>query len=157
MLKRRDFLTGMAAWASLHMQGVSAAAETRNVLPSVQADGDHALSIRDDLGARLVVKAPMIRLVVFSRDTAEFVRALAGCEVIIGRGADTAKDRAYWPNHRATITGEGQTRPNYEAIVTVQPDCVLLPRNGDWEFAPTLAGALRHPGNRYHRLGCLEA
>ena len=100
---------------------------------SVKADGDHALSIRDDLGARLVVKTPMRRLVVFNRYTAEFVRARAGCEVIIGIGADTAKDRAYRPNLHAAITGEGQTQPNYEAIVTVEPDCVLLPRKGAWE------------------------
>jgi hypothetical protein len=76
MLKRRDFLTGMAACASIHMQGAGVAAETRDVFPSVKGDGHHALSIRDDSGARLVVKAPMSRLVVFNRYTAEFVRAL---------------------------------------------------------------------------------
>jgi iron complex transport system substrate-binding protein len=135
MLKRRSFLTGMAACASLHVQRACASAETRDVLPSFKGHGDHALSIRDDLGARLVVKAPMSRLVVFNRYTAEFVRAVAGSEVIIGVDAATAKDRAYWPNLHAAITGEGQTHPNYEAIVTAQPDCVLLPRNGDWESA----------------------
>jgi hypothetical protein len=72
--------------------------ETRDVLPSGKADGDHALSVRDDSSTRLVVKAPMSGLVVFNRYTVEFVRALTGCEVIIGAGADRAKDRAYWPN-----------------------------------------------------------
>jgi ABC-type Fe3+-hydroxamate transport system substrate-binding protein len=155
MLKRRGFLTGMAACASVQMQGVSASAETWDVLPSVKGDGDHALSIRDDLGARLVVKASMSRLVVFNRYTAEFVRALAGSEVIIGVDAATAKDRAYWPNLQAAITGEGQTQPNYEAIITVQP----CSPSAQWGLGvrPTLAGALRHPGNRYHGLGCLEA
>jgi iron complex transport system substrate-binding protein len=70
----------------------------------------------------------MTRLVAFNRYAAEFVRALAGCEVIIGIGADTAKGKAYWPNLHAATTGEGQTHPNYEAIVTVQSDCVAVLR-----------------------------
>jgi hypothetical protein len=63
MLKRRGFLSGLAACASLQMQGVSAPAETRDVHWFIKGDGDHALSIRDGLGARLVVKTPMSRLV----------------------------------------------------------------------------------------------
>jgi ABC-type Fe3+-hydroxamate transport system substrate-binding protein len=41
-------------------------------------------------------------------------------------GARRAKDRAYWPNLHAAITGEGPTHPNYEAIARAQPDCVTV-------------------------------
>jgi len=137
-LARRDFLFGMGALASVPWTSPRAAADTLDAVPSVLESLEGSLTIQDDVGQHLVVKSPMTRFVVFNRYTAEFVRALAGNEIIVGVGAEIAKDIAYWPNLHASVTGEGQSQPNYEAIVATRPDAVLMPRNTGWDTGQRL-------------------
>lgn len=110
-----------------------------------QADR-HSLSFRDDVGRELTLKTPLRRVVVFNRYTTEFVRAVAGMQPVVGVDIDSARSHAYWPTVTpAMLAGQGQSSPNYEAIVAMQPDAVFFPRNSDWQKAASVLGRFGIP------------
>lgn len=93
---------------------------------------------RDDLGREIALPVPVTRVVVFNRYTTEFIRAIAGMDVVVGFDVDVQKSGAYWPNvTSAMVVGQAQSNaaPNYEAIVATRPDVVFFARNGPWEEA----------------------
>lgn len=114
-------------------------------LAYAQADR-HSLTFRDDVGRELTLKTPLKRVVVFNRYTTEFVRAVAGMQPVVGVDIDSARSHAYWPTITpAMLAGQGQSSPNYEAIVAMQPDAVFFPRNSDWQKAATVLGRFGIP------------
>jgi len=110
-------------------------------LPKGQPGGGQT-NVRDDLDRAVTLKLPLRRVVVFNRYTTEFVRAIGAMPAVVGVDIDAGKHRLYWPSVTpAMFAGSGQSNPNYEAIVAMQPDAVLMPRNGDWQQAErVLAG-----------------
>lgn len=94
------------------------------------------IAITDDSGRTVTFDKPAERAVVFNRYNAEFVRAVAGMGPIVGVDSWVTRDPTYWPNLRdGMLVGEGQREPNYEAIVALEPDVVIFPRNGAWQEA----------------------
>jgi len=106
----------------------------------------HSLTFHDDVGRELTLKTPLKRVVVFNRYTTEFVRAVAGMQPVVGVDIDSARSHSYWPTVTPSmLAGQGQTSPNYEAIVAMQPDAVFFPRNSDWQKAATVLGRFGIP------------
>ena len=92
--------------------------------------------ITDDTGRTLKFDKTLKRAVVFNRYNAEFVRAVAGIETIVGVDSWVTRDPTYWPNLKdGMLAGTGQREPNYEAIIAFEPDVVIFPRNGAWQDA----------------------
>jgi iron complex transport system substrate-binding protein len=115
--------------------------------PATQAQAQiHTLSFHDDVGRTLTLKTPLKRVVVFNRYTTEFVRAVAGMQPVVGVDIDSARSHSYWPTVTpAMLAGQGQSSPNFEAIVAMQPDAVFFPRNSDWQKAATVLGRFGIP------------
>lgn len=100
----------------------------------------------DDLGRSVTVNRPVKRVAIFNRYGVEFIRAIAGMDPIVGVDAGTAKEREYWPGiENIAIVGQGQATPNYDAIVALRPDLVILPRNGSWQEAERVLTPLHIP------------
>lgn len=108
---------------------------------AVQPASSRSLTVVDDLDRTITLALPIRRTVVFNRYDVEFVRAVAGMETVVGLDNGAAKERDYWPTVTdAMIVGQGQSEVNYEKIIALRPDIVLMPRNGDWQkAAQTLA------------------
>ncbi len=108
-------------------------------IPSHAQSNSHSLHFHDDVGRELTLKTPLRRVVVFNRYTLEFVRAIAGMQPVVGIDMDAVRSHHYWPTVTASmLVGQGQSSPNYEAIVALQPDAVFFPRNSDWQKAETI-------------------
>jgi len=105
-------------------------------LAAAPALAQETRTIVDDVGRSVTLDLPIERAVVFNRYAVEFVRAVGGSDVIVGVDASTLRDPPYWPEYdESMIAGQGQTEPNYEAIVALDPDLVIMPRNGVYEEA----------------------
>jgi iron complex transport system substrate-binding protein len=99
--------------------------------------------VTDDLQRSLHLTLPLKRVVVFNRYTTEFVRALGAMDAVVGTDIDVARHGRYWPGvTREMFAGLSGMSPNYEAIVAIRPDAVLMPRNSDWARAATLLAPL---------------
>ncbi len=134
-LNRRALL---AALGLLPLAGAGLAGCSPRQEPAAGSAG-RSLSFTDDVGRKVTLKLPIRRTVVFNRYTTEFIRAIAGTDVLVG--VDIKSGTAYWPTVTPEMfAGQGQTNPNFEAIVAMKPDVVFFPRNSDWRgAAETLA------------------
>lgn len=95
-----------------------------------------AESFTDDAGRKVELELPIKRAVIFNRYAVEFARAIGAIDKVVGVDASTMRDPTYWPQFKeADIVGQGQTQPNYEAIVALKPDLVIIPRNSVYEEA----------------------
>lgn len=106
----------------------------------VVESGDSRPRVRfhDDVGREVSLPVPLKRTAVFNRYTTEFIRAIAGMDVVVGFDVDMRRSASYWPGATATmVVGQAQSNamPNYEAIVATNPDVVFFARNGPWEEA----------------------
>jgi len=130
---RRAVLKGAAAWGSAAL------------LPAwAQPAGRSEVS--DDLGRRVALSLPLRRVVIFNRYTTEFVRGIGAMDAVVGVDIDASRHRAYWPTVTpAMLAGTSGTSLNYEAIVGMQPDAVLMPRNSDWQRAEKLLAGFGIP------------
>lgn len=106
----------------------------------------NSFTFTDDLGRSVTVNRPIRRVAIFNRYGVEFIRAIAGMDPIVGVDAGVAKEREYWPGiEKIAIVGQGQATPNYDAIVALRPDLVILPRNGSWQEAERVLTPLHIP------------
>lgn len=106
------------------------------ILPIATGAMAEPISITDDRGEIVTFEEPLERVVVFNRYNAEFVRAVAGIAPIVGVDSWVTRDPTYWPNLApGMLAGEGQREPNFEAIVAMEPEAVVFPRNGAYEEA----------------------
>ena len=95
-----------------------------------------AETFTDDAGRTVELELPIKRAVIFNRYAVEFARAIGAIDKVVGVDASTMRDPAYWPQFKESdIVGQGQTQPNYEAIVALKPDVVIIPRNGVYDEA----------------------
>ncbi|MHA7777338.1 hypothetical protein [Roseibium sp. M-1] len=89
------------------------------------------ISVTDETDVTVTFENPVSRIVAFNAYNGEFVRAVAGVETLVGLDADGLKEPGYWPEDGSVaVTGQTQSEPNYEAIVALDPDVVIFPRNG---------------------------
>ncbi len=89
---------------------------------------------------------PLKRAVIFNRYTTEFVRAIGAMPAVVGTDIDVGRHGSYWPGvTREMFAGSGGMSPNYEAIVAMRPDAILMPRNSDWARAHELLAPLGAP------------
>lgn len=131
---RRRLLGAAAALA-----GVAALTPARAATPAQAAP---RVNIVDDLQRSVPLVLPLKRVVIFNRYTTEFVRAIGAMDAVVGTDIDVARHghlQRYWPTvTREMFAGSGGMSPNYEALVAMRPDAVLMPRNSDWARAATL-------------------
>jgi iron complex transport system substrate-binding protein len=95
-------------------------------------------TITDDQGRQVTLDLPIRKAAVFNPWNAELFRAIGGAQAIAGLDRGTAANPGYWPaalTAANTIIGENQAAPNYEAIVALKPDVLVIPRNGAWQEA----------------------
>ncbi|RYX96637.1 MAG: ABC transporter substrate-binding protein [Comamonadaceae bacterium] len=93
-------------------------------------------TITDDLGRQVRLSLPLKRVVVFNRYTTEFIRAIGAMPAVVGVDFDGGRFTDYWPGvTQAMYAGSGQSSPNFEAIVSMRPDAVFMPRNSAWKKA----------------------
>ena len=98
------------------------------------------LTFVDDLGEAVTVSKPVKRIVVLSHDTAEILRALDAKDKIVGI-SPSIQDEVFFPELSKLPNIGGWYTPDYEAILTVNPDAVMLYANfGATEFKEKLPG-----------------
>ena len=92
--------------------------------------------LTDNLGRQVELPCPVERCAVALRYTNELIRACGAIDKVIAVDLNTAQDRDYWgmfdPNE---VIGKGQRELDYEKIVQLAPQVLILPANGSWEEA----------------------
>lgn len=109
------------------------------------ASSPASLTVVDDVNRTVHLAGPAQRAVVINSYGVEFVNAIGAGDRIIGTDKVSQQRLGYLGFSDSDIVAQSLTQLNYEAIATLDPDVVILPRNGSWEDAVTQLGKFGIP------------
>lgn len=98
----------------------------------------HKGIIEDSLGRKIELKLPIKSSVVACSHDIELISSVGNSlDRVIGVDAPTFKDKVAYGNRwkENQLIGQNQRNLNYEKIVELKPDVVILPHNGSWQEA----------------------
>lgn len=91
----------------------------------------NTITLTDNIGRVVELPNPVERAVVANRYNSELIRACGAIDRVIAVDTNTAQDRDYWGMFDPdSVIGKGQTELNYEKIVELNPQVLILPENG---------------------------
>ena len=95
-----------------------------------------SITLKDNVGRMVELPYPVKTCVVANRYNSELIRAAGAADKVISVDLSTAQDREYWaafgPNN---VIGKSQSELNYEKIIELNPELLILPSNGKYEEA----------------------
>lgn len=108
-----------------------------NVESGDKSGGDEkVITLVDNVGRSVELPNPVETCVVANRYNSELIRACGAVDRIIAVDTNTAQDRVYWEMFDPdNVIGKGQSELNYEKIIELNPQVVILPSNGSYEEA----------------------
>jgi len=93
------------------------------------------ITVVDDQDREVTIDGPVERAVVVLSYNNEFVEAIGAGDRVVGVDRGTVQRAPYLGLTEEDIVGESIGELNYEAIVALDPDVAIIPRNGAWQEA----------------------
>lgn len=94
------------------------------------------VKLTDNMGRQVELPHPVKTAVVANRYNSELIRACGAIDRVIAVDMNTAQDREYWGMFDTeNVIGKGQTELNYEKIIALEPQVLILPDNGSVDEA----------------------
>lgn len=94
------------------------------------------ITVVDNAGRTVELNYPVETAVVSNRYNSELIRAIGAIDKVIAVDENTAQDREFWSEFDPENTiGKGQTELNYEKIIELEPEVLIIPKNGTYEEA----------------------
>lgn len=94
------------------------------------------ITLTDNVGRQVELPYPVERCAVALRYTNELIRACGAIDKVIAVDLNTAQDREYWGMFDPEeVIGKGQRELDYEKIIELNPQVLILPANGSYEEA----------------------
>lgn len=94
--------------------------------------------VTDDLGRKVELRLPLQRVVVANSHNTELINSIGNAiDKVVGVDAGIYHDRAAYGDRfrEENLIGQNQRALNYERIVELQPDALLISGNGYWQEA----------------------
>lgn len=117
-------------------QEISPTQATEQQTPQAQSGTVQIQRIVDDVGRVVELEVPVDSAIAYNNYTLEYIRAIGAEDKIVAMD-DVARDQPeYWSEGFDTsVVAGSQGEPNWEKIAEVNPDVVILPRNGAYKEA----------------------
>ena len=96
---------------------------------------DTGLTVTDDQGREVTLDGPAQSAVVLNSYGNELVRAIGAGDRVVGVDNVSLERLPYLPVDESAVIAQGLDEINYEAVVQLDPDVVILPRNAVWQDA----------------------
>lgn len=94
------------------------------------------ITLTDNVGREVELPYPVETCAVALRYTNELIRACGAIDKVIAVDLNTAQDREYWGMFDPEeVIGKGQRELDYEKIISLNPQVLILPSNGSYEEA----------------------
>ena len=102
-----------------------------------QAKGADTITVTDSIGREVTVPYPLTRVVVSNAYNAELINAVGALDTVVGVDNYIFNDEAGFKGKfkRDQVIGANQGNLNYEKIIELQPQALILTGNGGWEDA----------------------
>lgn len=115
--------------------------EKTGEIQDADSQTETTITLTDNVGRVVELPFPVEKAVVALRYNNELIRACGAIDQVIAADMNTAQDRAYWENFDPENTiGKSQKALNYEKIIELNPQVLILPGNGTYEEAEEKLG-----------------
>ena len=100
------------------------------------------ITVTDSLGRTVTVPHPLTRVVVSNAYNAELINAVGALDTVVGVDNYIFNDPSAFPGRftKDQVIGANQGNLNYEKIIELQPQALILTGNGAWEDATEKLG-----------------
>lgn len=128
---------GESADAAGKEAGTTAAGASGAAEEAGAADGQGVQVITDSIGREVEIPDPVRKAVVANAYNTEIINAIDALDYVIGVDYNIYQDKESWKNRYTEdmVIGKSQKDLNYEKIVEVAPEVLILTGNGTWEEA----------------------
>lgn len=100
------------------------------------SEAPETITLTDNAGREVELPYPVETCAVALRYNNELIRACGAIDKVISVDMNTAQDREYWGMFDTEeVIGKSQRELDYEKIVELNPQVVILPANGAYEEA----------------------
>lgn len=104
--------------------------------PAPKPEGPATITLTDNVGRQVELPCPVERCAVALRYTNELIRACGAIDKVVAVDLNTAQDRDYWGMFDpGQVIGKSQRELDYERIIQLAPQVLILPSNGSYEEA----------------------
>lgn len=93
--------------------------------------------VKDSIGRDINISLPLTRVVVANGYNAELINAIGALDAIVGVDYGIYQDQEEYKNKfvYSQVIGKSQRELNYERIIELAPQALILTGNGSWEEA----------------------
>lgn len=130
---RAAAVTETASEASANTESTTAPAPDQNA--DTPAEGSHIVT--DSIGRQVELPSPVSTAVVANANNVEIINAIDCLDRVIGVDYNIFQDKESWKNQftEDQVIGKSQKELNYEKIIELNPQVLILTGNGTWEEA----------------------
>lgn len=99
-------------------------------------------TVKDSIGREVVIPDPVTRAVVANAYNTEIINAIGALDRVVGVDYNIYQDKESWKNRfsEKQVIGKSQRELNYEKIVELAPEVLILTGNGTYEEAERQLG-----------------
>ncbi|WP_416174902.1 MAG: ABC transporter substrate-binding protein [Bifidobacterium crudilactis] len=115
--------------------GCSSTASDATGVDSSQSSQAGTITITDDQNRTVKIDGPVDSAVVLNSYAVEFTNAIGAGDRIVGTDRTSQRRLGYLDFKDDAIVAESIAEINYESVAALDPDVVIIPRNGSWEDA----------------------
>ncbi|MDR1710312.1 MAG: ABC transporter substrate-binding protein [Propionibacteriaceae bacterium] len=130
----KAIMSSLAALAIVGCGTTTASEQPATTAPETSASAA-TITVVDDQKRSVELQLPVERAVVLNSYANEFVNAIGAGDAVVGTDRASQRRLGYLNFSDAEIVAESIGEINYEAVVALDPDVVIIPRNGAWEDA----------------------
>ncbi len=93
--------------------------------------------ITDSIGRSIEIPNPVTKAVVANAYNTEIINAIGALDCVVGVDYNIYQDKESWKNRftEDMVIGKSQKDLNYEKIIELEPEVLILTGNGTWEEA----------------------
>lgn len=130
-----------AALLSLSLCACSSAESTENTKDKNISVNDteekEYIVVTDSIGRDVEIPYPVTKVVVANAYNTEIINAVGALDCVVGVDYNIYQDKESWKNRftEDMVIGKSQKDLNYEKIIELQPEVLILTGNGTWEEA----------------------
>lgn len=101
------------------------------------SDKKNKIRITDSLGRQVVLDKPVSRAVVANAYNTELINAIGAIDDVVGVDFNIYQDQEGFKNKftKDMVIGKSQRELNYEKIIELKPEVLILTSNGAWQDA----------------------
>lgn len=116
---------------------VSSAGPTESVTPTKEPANDSTQVVVDSIGREVELPNPVTKAVVANAYNTEIINAINALDCVVGVDYNIFQDKESWQNRftEDMVIGKSQRDLNYEQIIQIAPEVLILTGNGAWEEA----------------------